>query len=82
VPFLFGRRWVSRNPNRRLKVKKSREVCQLLESSYSRLFAAIRDLKIPPPALRDCSGDFLWSDQEIAAARQALATDRRRKVRA
>jgi hypothetical protein len=61
-------------------VKKTRQVYEQLQSSYSRLWAAMRDGQVRTPAVRDCSGDFLWSDEEVEAARQALSVDRRRKV--
>jgi hypothetical protein len=40
--------------------------------SYHRLINLVRFRKIPAPA-RDSSGDFLWSDVDLAHARQALA---------
>ncbi len=57
---------------------KTVEVCQLLRVNYFRLAAALRAGKFSPPK-KDCSGDFQWSEQDIAAARAALATDLRRK---
>jgi hypothetical protein len=50
-----------------------------LGTTYHRLMGLIRFAKIDPPA-RDSSGDYLWNEQDIERARQALQVDRRRKV--
>jgi hypothetical protein len=61
-------------------VKKTRQVLEELQSNYHRLMSAIRGGKIRAPAMRDVSGNFWWTPEEIQAARQALSIDRRRKV--
>jgi hypothetical protein len=57
---------------------KTRQAAKFLGVSYWRLVAQIRGDKLDPP-VKDASGDFVWSDADLARARQALATDRRRK---
>jgi hypothetical protein len=46
--------------------------------SYHRLINLVRFGKIVPP-LRDTSGDYLWTDDDLGRARAALATVRRPK---
>jgi hypothetical protein len=46
--------------------------------SYWALMNLLRGRKVTPPA-RDEAGDYLWTDEDLAAARVALATDLRRK---
>jgi hypothetical protein len=58
---------------------KTREVARdHLKTSYHRLASLLRNDKIPPPA-KDISGDYIWTEADIERARQALATDLRRK---
>lgn len=59
---------------------KTRTTAQLLGVSPGALLAAIRSGKVAEPIARDVSGHYLWSEQEIEAARAALAVDRRRRV--
>jgi len=47
--------------------------------TYWRLVSAMRGGKITPLPARDCSGDFIWSDEDLERARAALQTDLRRK---
>ncbi len=42
-----------------------------------RLADLIRARKLAPPA-KDSSGDFVWTDEDIARAREALAAGRRK----
>jgi hypothetical protein len=42
---------------------------------YWRLIGLLRYGKITPPT-RDTSGDYLWSDEDMSRARQALAVSR------
>jgi hypothetical protein len=49
-----------------------------LATSYHRLIGLIRFAKIDPPP-RDSSGDYLWYPADLARARAALTTDRRRR---
>lgn len=44
--------------------------------TYTQLISLIRYGKIDPPA-RDTSGDFVWLDEDIERARQALAAKRK-----
>jgi len=46
--------------------------------SYSRLMSLLRADKFPSPH-KDSSGDYLWSQQDLEEAKQALSIDRRRK---
>src|ERR1022692_4703125 len=48
------------------------QVCQLLDVPYHRLVNMIRYMLISPPA-KDYSGDYLWSECDVAAARAVLA---------
>jgi hypothetical protein len=50
-----------------------------LNTTYHRLIGLVRFNKITPPG-RDSSGDYLWSDADLAAAREALKVDHRRKA--
>lgn len=60
--------------------RKTREILHELGAgaTYHRLVAALRSGKIAPPE-KDASGDFTWSQADVERARQALATDLRRK---
>jgi hypothetical protein len=60
-----------------MKTRKTRQVCEVLGTNVNKIWAAMRSGKLGPPAARDCSGDFLWTEQEIEAARRALAIDLR-----
>jgi hypothetical protein len=56
------------------------EVCGLLEINYPALVYLMRYRKIPLPA-KDGSGDFVWTDKDIARARAALAKIRKPKAK-
>jgi hypothetical protein len=45
----------------------------------SHLYSLIRSGKVPAPP-KDSSGDYLWDQDALEAAREALAVDRRRKA--
>jgi len=49
--------------------------------TYWKLVSALRSGKIVPLPARDCSGDFIWSDEDIERVRVALRTDLRRKAK-
>jgi DNA-binding transcriptional MerR regulator len=55
---------------------KTKAVADLIGITYHRLFELIRSNKIPPPQ-KDSSGDYVWCEQDIERARQALAARRR-----
>ena len=55
---------------------KTKAVADLIGITYHRLFELIRSNKIPPPQ-KDSSGDYIWCEQDIERARQALAVRRR-----
>jgi hypothetical protein len=59
--------------------RKSPAAAKELGISYYRLIGLLRSEKVKPPR-KDSSGDYLWSDQDLAAARVALSVDRRRKT--
>jgi hypothetical protein len=50
-----------------------------LNTTYHKLMGLIRCRKIPLPA-KDCSGDYVWSPDDLARARQALDAMRRPKA--
>ncbi len=47
--------------------------------SYHRLIALVRFGRMAAPE-RDTSGDYWWTDRDLARAREALKNDRRRKA--
>ena len=51
---------------------------EVLSVSEANLHYLIRARKIAAPS-KDTSGDYVWSDSNIEAARQALSVDRRRR---
>jgi hypothetical protein len=51
-----------------------------LNVPYTQLMSLLRHGKITPPQ-KDTSGDYLWTEEDLAAVRTALAKARR-KVRA
>jgi len=55
---------------------KTREVIQILGTTYNKLTTALCGGKLPPPR-KDCSGDFDWTQKDIEALRKALSVDRR-----
>jgi hypothetical protein len=59
--------------------QKTPLAAEVLGISESHAHYLIWSKKIRPPQ-RDSSGDFLWSASDIAAAREALKVDRRRKT--
>jgi hypothetical protein len=46
---------------------------------YYTLIGLLRSGRIPPP-VKDSSGDYLWSTEDIERARQALRRPRQRKA--
>jgi hypothetical protein len=58
--------------------RKSTVAAHELGISYHRLISLLRSEKLSRPQ-KDSSGDYVWTEQDLAAARQALAVDRRRK---
>ena len=58
-------------------MRKSPVAARELGITYHRLISLLRSEKILPPG-KDSSGDYLWSDHDLAAAREALAVDRRK----
>lgn len=56
---------------------KTIDVAQLLGKRITTLRSLIQSRKIPAPQ-KDSSGTFVWSTEDIARAREALATDRRK----
>jgi hypothetical protein len=59
--------------------RKSADVAAELNISDMRLLYLVRAKKIPRPP-KDSSGDYIWDDALVEAARQALKIDRRRKA--
>jgi hypothetical protein len=58
--------------------RKSPTAARELGVSYHQLAGLLRSRKIPPPQ-KDSSGDYIWTDEDLDRARQALAVDLRRK---
>jgi hypothetical protein len=57
----------------------TRSAARQLGTTQHNLLTAIARNKFEPPA-KDESGRYLWTPEDIARARQAMATDRRRRV--
>jgi hypothetical protein len=55
--------------------RKTPAAADELGVNYWRLIDLLRNKKIPPPQ-RDTSGDYVWTDADLAAARAALAAAR------
>lgn len=58
--------------------RKSPTAAVELGISYHQLINLLRSRKITPPQ-KDSSGDYLWSDDDLAAARLALTLSERRR---
>lgn len=58
--------------------RKSPTAAIELGISYHQLINLLRYRKITPPQ-KDTSGDYLWSDDDLAAARLALMLSERRR---
>ena len=56
-----------------MQTRKSPVAARELGISYWRLIGLLRSGRLAPPA-KDTSGDFLWSDTDMARAREALAS--------
>jgi hypothetical protein len=50
-----------------------------LKVPYSRLVSLLRYGKVAPPR-KDSSGDYVWTEDDLAAARRVLDSGRRRKT--
>jgi hypothetical protein len=59
--------------------RKTPVAARELGTTYHRLIGLIRFNKIDPIPARDTSGDFIWGDEDMDRARQALAAARRGK---
>jgi hypothetical protein len=59
---------------------KTCQVRQLLNVSSDDIANALRRNKLTPPK-KDASGDYVWSDADVAALRRALARDGRKSPR-
>jgi hypothetical protein len=49
-----------------------------LDIPYSRLISLLRHGKLAAPT-KDSSGDYIWTEADVAAAREALLRSRRQK---
>jgi hypothetical protein len=58
---------------------KSRALADQLGITYYRLMELMRSGKLKAPQ-KDSSGDFVWSEDDVQRAREALAMGRRRKT--
>ena len=61
-----------------MKVLTTTAVATELGIKYHRLISLLRAEKLNAPQ-KDTSGDYIWSDADINAARKALTIDGRRK---
>jgi hypothetical protein len=57
---------------------KSAAVARLLNCPYGKLFYLIRTDRLQAPE-KDSSGDYVWTPDDIARARAALAAPRKRR---
>lgn len=57
----------------------TRQAASVLAVPYGRLWGALRSGKVEPLPVKDHYGFFTWTAEDIERARQALATDLRRK---
>jgi hypothetical protein len=55
---------------------KTIQAVKYLNTTYHKLIGLLRYDKIPLPA-KDCSGDYIWSPDDLERARQALDAMRR-----
>jgi hypothetical protein len=60
-------------------IRKTPVAAKELNVSYHQLIGLVRFGKLDPPPGRDSSGDYLWSDEDLARAREAFASVGRRK---
>jgi hypothetical protein len=60
---------------------KTPVAARILAVPYHCLIGLLRDGKMIPPS-KDSSGDYLWAEEDLAAARQALARRQQRRSRA
>jgi hypothetical protein len=56
---------------------KTSDVLRSLDCSYWQLINLIRGKKIPAP-LKDASGDYVWRDEDVNRAREAMLNSRRK----
>lgn len=61
-----------------MQTRKSPIAARELGVPYYRLIGLLRSEKLQPPQ-KDSSGDYVWTDADLEAARQAMAIDYRRK---
>jgi hypothetical protein len=57
---------------------KTPVAAQRLNVPYYRLISLLRLRKIAPPT-KDSSGDYLWTQNDLEAARRALSSSRRKE---
>ena len=60
---------------------KSREVCSQEGLTYPQLMTVVRSGRFRAPA-KDISGDFQWSEEDVARLREYLASRKRKAVAA
>jgi predicted site-specific integrase-resolvase len=70
---------LSLNEAKTMLPRKSPTAAQELGISYARLINLMRSGKLAPPK-KDSSGDYLWTEADMEAARKALMIDRRKRV--
>jgi DNA-binding transcriptional MerR regulator len=60
--------------------RSTTRAAQIVGIPTSHLYSLLRAGRLAPP-MRDDSGDYLWSERDIEAARQALRMPRRQRAR-
>jgi hypothetical protein len=61
-----------------MTLRKTPIAAEELGISYYHLISLLRSKKLPAPQ-KDSSGDYIWTDADLDAAREALRIDHRRK---
>jgi hypothetical protein len=61
-----------------MNVRKLPVAAKELGIPYYRLISLLRAEKVAPPQ-KDPSGDYIWTDADLEAARRAMGVDYRRK---
>jgi hypothetical protein len=58
---------------------KTPQAARELHTSYTRLMSLLRYGQIEPPA-KDSSGDYVWTDADLAAARRVIESRHEREA--
>jgi hypothetical protein len=61
--------------------RKTTAVAAMLGVTPDRLNGQIRQGRLKPAPAKDTSGDYIWTDEDIANAKTALTTPKRRPAK-